>query len=140
MKTLWKLTKEATRYKGLYVLSVLATFGLTIEKVRSSNEELMMSYIKRKDTISIWYKLRIQQISDYIVKCKKTACNCCKSPPTMALKALSLIAARYSPGNRRTSRRRRSHPCPSALTLPAFGFGRMKRTATGRNPSASPRA
>lgn len=30
MKTLWKLTKEATRYKGLYVLSVLATFGLTI--------------------------------------------------------------------------------------------------------------
>lgn len=43
-------------------------------------------------------------------------------------------------GNRRTSRRRRSHPCPSALTLPAFGFGRMKRTATGRNPSASPRA
>ena len=78
MKTLWKLTKEATRYKGLYVLSVLATFGLTIEKVRSSNEELMMSYIKRKETISIWYKLRIQQISDYIVKCKKTACNCCR--------------------------------------------------------------
>ena len=68
MKTLWKLTKEATRYKGLYVLSILSTFGLTIEKVRSSNEELMMSYIKRKDTISIWYKLRIQQISDYIVK------------------------------------------------------------------------
>ena len=30
MKTLWKLTKEATRYKGLYVLSILATFGLTI--------------------------------------------------------------------------------------------------------------
>ena len=68
MKTLWKFTKEATRYKGLYVLSILATFGLTIEKVRSSNEELMMSHIKRKDTISIWYKLRIQQISDYIVK------------------------------------------------------------------------
>lgn len=55
MKTLWKLTKEATRYKGLYILSILATFGLTIEKVRSSNEELMMSHIKRKDTISIWY-------------------------------------------------------------------------------------
>ncbi len=30
MKTLWKLTKEATRYKGLYILSILATFGLTI--------------------------------------------------------------------------------------------------------------
>ena len=30
MKTLWKLTKEATRYKGLYVLSILSTFGLTI--------------------------------------------------------------------------------------------------------------
>ena len=45
MKTLWKLTKEATRYKGLYILSILATFGLTIEKVRSSNEELMMSHI-----------------------------------------------------------------------------------------------
>ncbi len=30
MKTLWKLTKEATRYKGLYILAILATFGLTI--------------------------------------------------------------------------------------------------------------
>ena len=30
MKTLWNLTKEATRYKGLYILAILATFGLTI--------------------------------------------------------------------------------------------------------------
>lgn len=30
MKTLWKLTKEATRYKGLYILAILATFGLTL--------------------------------------------------------------------------------------------------------------
>jgi len=30
MKMLWKLTKEATRYKGLYILSILATLGLTI--------------------------------------------------------------------------------------------------------------
>lgn len=30
MKMLWKLTKEATRYKGLYVLSILSTLGLTI--------------------------------------------------------------------------------------------------------------
>lgn len=30
MKMLWKLTKEAARYKGLYVLAILATLGLTI--------------------------------------------------------------------------------------------------------------
>ena len=29
MKTLWKLTKEAARYKGLYVLAILATLALT---------------------------------------------------------------------------------------------------------------
>ncbi len=30
MKMLWKLTKEATRYKGLYILAILSTLGLTI--------------------------------------------------------------------------------------------------------------
>ena len=30
MKLLWKLTKEAARYKGLYVLAILSTLGLTI--------------------------------------------------------------------------------------------------------------
>ena len=30
MKMLWKLTKEATRYKGLYFLAILSTLGLTI--------------------------------------------------------------------------------------------------------------
>ena len=30
MKTLWKLTKEAARYKGLYVIAILSTFGLTV--------------------------------------------------------------------------------------------------------------
>lgn len=30
MKMLWKLTKEATRYKGLYVLAILSTLSLTI--------------------------------------------------------------------------------------------------------------
>jgi len=30
MKMLWKLTKEATRYKGLYVLAIISTLGLTI--------------------------------------------------------------------------------------------------------------
>ena len=27
---LWKLTKEAARYKGLYVLAILSTFALTV--------------------------------------------------------------------------------------------------------------
>ena len=27
---LWKLTKEATRYKGLYVIAILSTLGLTV--------------------------------------------------------------------------------------------------------------
>lgn len=30
MKMLWKLTKEATRYKGLYVIAILSTLGLTV--------------------------------------------------------------------------------------------------------------
>ena len=29
MKVLWKLTKEAARYKALYVLAILSTFALT---------------------------------------------------------------------------------------------------------------
>ena len=29
MKTLWKLTKEAARYKGLYVIAILSTLSLT---------------------------------------------------------------------------------------------------------------
>jgi len=30
VKTLWKLTKEAAHYKGLYVIAILSTFGLTL--------------------------------------------------------------------------------------------------------------
>ncbi|MBP5249335.1 MAG: ABC transporter ATP-binding protein, partial [Lachnospiraceae bacterium] len=30
MKTLWKLTKEAARYKGLYIIAILSTFALTV--------------------------------------------------------------------------------------------------------------
>lgn len=30
MKMLWKLTKEAARYKGLYVVAILSTFALTV--------------------------------------------------------------------------------------------------------------
>lgn len=30
MKMLWKLTKEAARYKGLYVLAIFSTLGLTV--------------------------------------------------------------------------------------------------------------
>lgn len=29
MKMLWKLTKEASRYKGLYILAILSTLALT---------------------------------------------------------------------------------------------------------------
>ncbi|MBO7340840.1 MAG: ABC transporter ATP-binding protein, partial [Lachnospiraceae bacterium] len=30
MRTLWKLTKEAARYKGLYVIAILSTLSLTL--------------------------------------------------------------------------------------------------------------
>ena len=30
MKTLWKLTKEAARYKALYVLAIMSTLSLTV--------------------------------------------------------------------------------------------------------------
>ena len=29
MRTLWKLTKEAARYKGLYVIAICSTLALT---------------------------------------------------------------------------------------------------------------
>ncbi len=30
MKTLWRLSKEAVRYRGLYILAIIATFSLTM--------------------------------------------------------------------------------------------------------------
>ena len=30
MRTLWKLSKEAIRYRGLYVLAIFATLSLTL--------------------------------------------------------------------------------------------------------------
>ena len=30
MKLLWKLSREAIRYKGLYLVAILATFGVTL--------------------------------------------------------------------------------------------------------------
>ena len=33
MKTLWKLSKEAIRYRSLYILAIMATLSLTLVKL-----------------------------------------------------------------------------------------------------------
>ena len=60
MKMLWKLTKEAARYKGLYVLAILSTFALTVinlsaPKVLSAMTGVVEQGVDKKglDTIMI---------------------------------------------------------------------------------------
>ncbi len=73
MKMLWKLTKEAARYKGLYVLAILSTLGLTLvnlaaPKVLSSmtgvvekgvDDAALSSIITLAITLLVLYLLRI---------------------------------------------------------------------------------
>lgn len=82
MKMLWKLTKEAARYKGLYVLAILSTLGLTIvnltaPKVLSAmtgvveqgvDEAALDRIIKFAFTLLLLYLLRIlfRFLSNYL--------------------------------------------------------------------------
>ncbi|MBR4725284.1 MAG: ABC transporter ATP-binding protein [Lachnospiraceae bacterium] len=82
MNTLWKLTKEAARYKGLYVIAILSTFGLTVvnlsaPKVLSSmtgivekgmNEEGLNSVIRLALLLLGLYLLRVlfRFLSNYL--------------------------------------------------------------------------
>ncbi len=58
MRTLWKLTKEAARYKGLYIIAILSTFGLTVvnlsaPKVLSSMTGIVEKGVDEAALISI---------------------------------------------------------------------------------------
>lgn len=82
MKMLWKLTKEAARYKGLYVLAILSTLGLTVvnltaPKVLSSmtgvvekgvDDIALDSIIKMAILLLLLYLLRIlfRFLSNYL--------------------------------------------------------------------------
>ena len=49
MKMLWKLTKEAARYKGLYVLAILSTLGLTVVNLSAPKVLSTMTGVVEKD-------------------------------------------------------------------------------------------
>ncbi len=82
MKMLWKLTKEAAHYKGLYVLAILSTLGLTVvnltaPKVLSSmtgvvekgvDDKALDTIMKFAFTLFLLYLLRIlfRFLSNYL--------------------------------------------------------------------------
>ena len=63
MKTLWELTKEAARYKGLYIIAILSTFSLTVvnlsaPKVLSSMTALVENGLDEEGLTSVkWLAL-----------------------------------------------------------------------------------
>ncbi len=72
MKMLWKLTKEATRYKGLYILSILSTLGLTIVNLIAPKVLSSMTGIVEKgvadDTLNIISMLTLGLLILYLLR------------------------------------------------------------------------
>ncbi len=72
MKTLWKLTKEAARYKGLYVLAILATLGLTVVNLTAPKVLSSMTGVVEKGvdnaTIDIIVKLAVALLFLYLIR------------------------------------------------------------------------
>lgn len=64
MKMLWKLTKEATRYKGLYVMAILSTLGLTIVNLAAPKILSSMTGVVEKgvDDVSLNVIIRLAVI------------------------------------------------------------------------------
>ncbi len=64
MKMLWKLTKEATRYKGLYVMAILSTLGLTIVNLAAPKILSSMTGVVEKgvDDVSLNIIIRLAVI------------------------------------------------------------------------------
>ena len=51
MKMLWRLSREAVRYRGLYVIAILATLGLTaVNLVALSGSYARMNRIQTAET------------------------------------------------------------------------------------------
>ena len=72
MKTLWKLTKEAARYKGLYVIAILSTFGLTVVNLTAPKVLSAMTGIVEKgvdeDALSSIMKLAYVLLALYLLR------------------------------------------------------------------------
>jgi len=60
MKMLWKLTKEAARYKGLYILAILSTFGLTIVNLSAPKVLSKMTGVVEKGTANTSFDIVLQ--------------------------------------------------------------------------------
>lgn len=56
MKMLWKLTKEATRYKGLYVIAILSTLSLTAINLTAPKILSSMTGVVEKGMTDVSYK------------------------------------------------------------------------------------
>ena len=57
MKMLWKLTKEAARYKALYVLAIFSTLGLTLVNLTAPKLLSSMTGVVEKDVDDAALKL-----------------------------------------------------------------------------------
>lgn len=72
MKMLWKLTREAARYKGLYIISILATLGLTIVNLSAPKVLSSMTGIVEKgvsdDSLHIIGGLAITLLLLYLLR------------------------------------------------------------------------
>lgn len=72
MKMLWKLTKEAARYKGLYVLAILSTLALTAVNLTGPKVLSAMSGIVESDfeqtSFSVITTLTLILLSLYILR------------------------------------------------------------------------
>ena len=72
MKMLWKLTKEAARYKGLYVLAILSTLALTIVNLTAPKILSAMTGIVEKgmnnDALDIVINLAVGLLILYLLR------------------------------------------------------------------------
>lgn len=72
MKMLWKLTKEAARYKGLYIISILSTLGLTIVNLAAPKVLSSMTGIVEKgvsdDSMHVISKLALILLLLYLLR------------------------------------------------------------------------
>lgn len=72
MKTLWKLTKEAARYKGIYVLAIMSTLGLTLVNLTAPKVLSSMTGVVEKgvdnDAIDIIVRLAFALLLLYLLR------------------------------------------------------------------------
>lgn len=72
MKTLWKLTKEAGRYKGLYILAILATLALTVVNLSAPKILSSMTGVVEKGvdkvSLDIIIKLAVMLLILYLLR------------------------------------------------------------------------